>query len=441
MQPRAGSSDSSRSLFWPAVVLLAAVFFFLEHDVRVSQYEAYTPWTDTAGSLENGRNAAKGLALGLLGIIGGWMLLRSRGREVHLNGSLPLLALCYLAWLGTTLLWSLDPGMSGRRLIALLCCLATAAGFAAAFRARDIPLIAVAIGTAYLAVGLAVELALGTFRPWLPEYRFAGTIHPNAQGVQLAALCLGSLCLLHATPERRKPLWLCLGVGVAFLLLTKSRASCASLVVAVAAIWFVAASARARVLAALIGGLAVCLLALAASMFSAEPNDRLLGAMMLGRQEQSEGLTGRVPLWLELARYIRERPLEGYGYQAFWTDKQIESVSEEMEWTMREAHNGYLETVLSGGLVGGVILLAIVALGLVRAAGRYRATGDPGIAFVVGLLAFCIADACFESGVPNFVAVLAEMGFALLMLASPSQCGNNEKFLRPGDAAPAIVLP
>ena len=182
-----------------------------------------------------------------------------------------------------------------------------------------------------------------------------------------------------------------------------------------AAIWFATASGRARALAALTAGLAICTVALAASFARAQVADRLLGAVMLGREEQSEGLTGRIPLWNELLGYAQARPWEGYGYQTFWTDKQIENVSDDMEWTLREAHNGYLDTVLSVGLIGGVILLAIVMVGLRRAAAGYRATGDPGLAFLLGLLVFCLADACLESGLPNFTALLAEIGLVQLM--------------------------
>ncbi len=156
-------------------------------------------------------------------------------------------------------------------------------------------------------------------------------------------------------------------------------------------------------------------MALAASFARAGAGEGLLGAVMLGRQEQSEGLTGRIPLWDELLGYVHARPLQGYGYQAFWTEKQIEDISDDMDWTLREAHNGYLETVLGVGLIGGAILLAITVVGLGRVVAGYRATGDPGLAFLLGLLAFCLADACLESGVSNFAAVLAQTGLAQLM--------------------------
>jgi O-antigen ligase len=407
-------------------MLVGVVFFFVEHNVRTAQYEAFSPWSSAAGSLEAGHNVAKGLALGLIGLLGGYLALRSDGRPLRFSGWLTALMLCYVGWLAASVLWSIDPGMSCRRLATLLFFILGAVGFARQFRPRDVALMAIVVGGGYLAVGVGTELALGTFHPWSPEYRFAGTIHPNAQGVQLAVLCLASFCLAAAATRGRTWLWACFAVGLVFLVLTKSRASCASLLIAMAALWLATASGRARALAALTTGLAVSTVALAASFSRADVSDRLLEAVMLGRQEQSEGLTGRVPLWNELFGYVRARPLEGYGYMAFWTEKNIEDLSADMEWTLREAHNGYLETVLGVGLIGGAILLAVVVVGLGRAAAGYRATGDPGLAFLLGLLAFCLADACLESGVPNFTALLAEIGLVQLMTL---QAANERPFI------------
>ena len=137
---------------------------------------------------------------------------------------------------------------------------------------------------------------------------------------------------------------------------------------------------------------------------------------MLGRQEETKSLTGRVPIWLELTNYARARPLQGYGYEAFWTAKHIEAVSEELQWPLREAHNAYLDCTLSVGLVGAAALLLSVFLAMQRAATRYRATGDMGFAFMLGMLAFGMVSACLESGMasPNLMTLIAGSGVAML---------------------------
>jgi O-antigen ligase len=288
-------------------------------------------------------------------------------------------------------------------------------GFARHFGPRDLAAMAVVAGVATLAVGIGAELALGAFRPWQADYRFAGTIHPNAQGVLTAVLCLASFCLARSATRGRPWLWACFAVGLLFLILTRSRTSYGSLLAAMAALWLLGASARARTMAVLAAGFVVCAAALAASFSRDDLADRLVSAALLGRAEQAGDLTGRVPLWNELLGYAEARPLQGYGYRAFWGDNHIDAVSADVDWTVREAHNAFLETVLSVGLIGGVVLLALVFVGLARAAAGYRASGDPGLAFILGLLVFCLTNAFLESGVPNFPTFLADTGLVLLM--------------------------
>lgn len=409
-------SPTNARLFWFVVALLGVVFFFLEHHVLISRYEAFTPWAEAAGSQENGRNALKGLALACVGLFGAGLAVRPIGRPLRFGGWLSAMVLCYVGWLVASVTWSIDPGMSCRRLFALSCCLAAAVGLSRRFGPRDVARLAVLVGGTYAVVGVVAELALGTFRPWMAEYRFAGTIHPNAQGVLLATACLAAFCLARTAPRHGRWLWACFAVGLILLMLTKSRASCACLAAGLALVWLAEASSRARAMAVLAAGLMLSAVAIVSAFGNDALGDRLLGAVMLGRQEESEGLSGRVPLWEELWRYVQARPLQGYGYQAFWTDKHIAEISDDMEWALREAHNGFLETLLSVGAVGGVILLAVMAAGLCRAWVGCRAEGDGGMAFLLGLLAFCLTDAWFESGVPNFTAVLAEIGLVQLMI-------------------------
>ena len=152
-------------------------------------------------------------------------------------------------------------------------------------------------------------------------------------------------------------------------------------------------------------------------MFGVDLDDKLVEAAMLGRQEESEALTGRLPIWSELLGFVQERPLQGYGYESFWTEQHIETVSDAMQWPLREAHNAYLDAVLSVGLIGAALFLAVVALSLRRAAAAYRATGDPGFAFTLCVLVACMVNACLESGMAgaNFVTLIAGTGVVQLL--------------------------
>ena len=412
-------------LLWLAIVLLGAVFFFFGHDVQVSHFEDFAPWSGSDGSLESGGNVAKGLALSLIGIFGLYLILRRDGRPLRWTGWLPAAMAFYVAWSAASILWSSDPGLSCRKLAVLMFCVFGALGFARQFRPRDIVLIAVVVPAAFLAVGIVAELALGTFRPWSAGYRFSGTVHPNTQAVHLTVLCLASFCLARFSRRgetRLQPLfWTLLAIGLVFLLLTKSRTSCAALGVSLAVLWLIGVSGRTRLLAIIAAGFLVCSAALFVSLFGLDTDETVSQAVMLGRQEESAKLTGRIPVWKELLGYVGARPLQGYGYESFWTEKHIEEVSDEMMWPLREAHNAYLDSALSVGLIGTAAFMLIVSLGLYRAASLFRATAGAGAALTFCLLVFAVLNAFLETGLvsPNFVTLIAGCGI-MQLLASDS---------------------
>jgi exopolysaccharide production protein ExoQ len=412
----------NRRLLWLAMGVVGAVFFVVAHDFQVSRYEAFIPWADAGAAREAGQNVLKGLALSSIGLLGAYLIVRRQGRALNATDSLSALMIFYLTWSTASVLWSNDPALSCRWLAVTMFCVLGAVGFARQFRPRDVALMAMVISGAYLLVGVGTEVTLGTLCPWSPGYRFAGTVHPNTQGMHLAVLCLASFCLAKSATCRQAWLWALFVVGLAFLLLTKSRASCAALAVALAALGCVNLSGRTRLMIAMSAAFLISAAALADALADVNIGDKIVRAAMLGRQEESEGLTGRIPIWTALQDYIAARPLQGYGYESFWTAQHIEAVSDEAQWSMREAHNTYIDAMLSVGLIGAATFLAVVLLSLRRASAAYRQTGDPGFAFTLCILIFGMVNACLESGMtaPNFTTFIAGSGIVqLLSLSSP----------------------
>lgn len=74
-------------------------------------------------------------------------------------------------------------------------------------------------------------------------------------------------------------------------------------------------------------------------------------ASLLGRDPT---LTGRTSIWAQVARCIAERPLLGYGYDAFWRGMQGPSlqISATVHFVVAHAHNGFLEILLELGSAG-----------------------------------------------------------------------------------------
>ena len=74
---------------------------------------------------------------------------------------------------------------------------------------------------------------------------------------------------------------------------------------------------------------------------------------MLGKDPT---LTGRTDIWGYVITDIYQRPLLGWGYQAFWsTDNPAAiDIADALRWFVPQAHNGILEILLSVGLIGAV---------------------------------------------------------------------------------------
>lgn len=73
-------------------------------------------------------------------------------------------------------------------------------------------------------------------------------------------------------------------------------------------------------------------------------------------------LTGRTDLWSDVLREPID-PLLGTGYQSFWLGTRAEHMWEKYYFHPNQAHNGYIETYLNGGLVGVFLLFAMIISG------------------------------------------------------------------------------
>lgn len=75
-------------------------------------------------------------------------------------------------------------------------------------------------------------------------------------------------------------------------------------------------------------------------------------------------LSGRTTLWITVASFIGQRPLLGYGYNAFWQGMNGDSgfISLLLRWEVPHSHNGLLELALDTGLIG--VALFLVSFGL-----------------------------------------------------------------------------
>ncbi len=70
-------------------------------------------------------------------------------------------------------------------------------------------------------------------------------------------------------------------------------------------------------------------------------------------------LTGRTELWGELMAE-RINPLLGTGYQSFWLGPRAEVYWEKWSFHPNQAHNGYLESYLNGGIIAVMLIVGLL---------------------------------------------------------------------------------
>ncbi|HEY2826132.1 MAG TPA: O-antigen ligase family protein [Pirellulales bacterium] len=349
------------------------------------------------------------------------VLLRSGGYRLQFRSVLGLLMAATAMWCAASLLWSIEPGIGARRLISAGCVALAALAAARILTPRELAASAMICSATYLAIGLFTELALGSFRPWIPSHRLAGTLHPNLQGLNCAVLVMTASYLAWNSTRHRAALCAAVVIGLIGLWLTKSRTPLASLLVAEITVWFITASWRNKLIAGLIAVFVVCslLLVTGESIF-----DRIEQTAELGREENEGGaLTGRVPLWEELSEAIARRPWQGYGFSSFWISKNIEDVSDSQQWAISVAHSSYLDLTLGTGLIGAGLAVAVTLWGLLQAIRLHCAMPSVGFGFIAVLLLFAMVHGVTESAFanPGFVPLVALSGLAMLAFVDPVQ--------------------
>jgi exopolysaccharide production protein ExoQ len=118
-------------------------------------------------------------------------------------------------------------------------------------------------------------------------------------------------------------------------------------------------------------------------------------AGMLGRDST---LTGRTNIWAMALESIAERPVLGYGYNAFWNvAPEADRISTILHWKVPHAHNGFIDLTLQLGVVGLALYLAIYFVAIRRAVNLANATPEQEAIWPLAYLAFTLLYQMTES--------------------------------------------
>jgi exopolysaccharide production protein ExoQ len=406
---------------WLTFLFLAAMFFVCEHDLSYSQIGVgnfNSSKADIIAGITEG-SITRRIALLSLGLFGVTNLFRQhRNRQSRIHSSLGWILTSLVAWTLLSLIWAEDTALTFKRLVVfgMLCICALAV--AHRFSMRETITWTFFSTALFLVIGVFAEMFLGTFHPFAASYRFAGTLHPNLQGINCALLTLSGIAAADGRKDRRTVFRVCALFGFSFLILSASRTAAAATLVAIVVYWC-AVRPRATKIAlawALVAISSVSLLVLWGGLI---PD--LRSAAMLGRNNsEDDSFNGRTRIWEDLGYYINQRPIFGYGYGGFWSPRHVSEISDEAKWGIPDSHSAYFDSLLNLGTVGLFGYALSLAAGIKRAFRFKRLSRNSTFAFCGAFLVFCALDGLLESCIiaPGLLMFLGIV--VLIQLASES---------------------
>ncbi len=323
----------------------------------------------------------------LLGLAAPLLWLRRAELPSLTRRTWPLLAL--LGWFTLSLGWSLDPPSCQRRLILLWTQAAICA--ACVLELRDKRAFHAALAAA-CAIVVVIDVASWVLLPGLSqtELGLAG-IHSHKNWLGLAMMLTEFVCALYALGRRRwaaRAFWIAIVLaGFALLVASQSKTSLGVTVGGFVAAPLIIALLRARQGAApsALAGLVGLATAAVFVWFSWSYLDGRDPFAPLSRLT----FTDRTDVWRFVLDQVQAHPIGGVGYASFWDiDPRLQPSLQTDAWFSQpdaptnQAHDGYLDLLVSTGAVGLAMSLAVLlrwmagGLALLRAALRRGATQD-----------------------------------------------------------------
>jgi O-antigen ligase len=270
-------------------------------------------------------------------------------------------------WIVATVVLSLDPGTSIKRFALTACVIAVAASLMLLpktqnelmrwFSIAALILLAVCYLGILLAPHLSIHLATDTQEPQLAGNWRGAFGHKNVAASVMAMLVFLGIYILRsggwlsgAVIIALASLFLVYAAGKSSLALTFLVLVLTSLTTVVRGYWL-------RVVMLLTPLALLSLLGVGTVM-----SESLAAIARMLPLDSS--FTGRTEIWTFTLESIQLRLLTGFGFEAFWGTDAIRNVPQGMEWAeyASHSHNSYLDTALSMGLPGLVLLIAVLVI-------------------------------------------------------------------------------
>ena len=272
--------------------------------------------------------------------------------------------LAFLICVAASIFWSDDPMLSFKRYIAMLSVVSFAGFIVYNYR---IERIAFMLGCLIGAIAL-MGLIFAVIRPdiafiagGIRDGAFKGIFAEKNAGARINAV---GILLLLPTIRQRNPLAILYALfSLIAIGLAQSATAIALIVAGAASYWYFLTLVRLRVNRSMMAFFGATLVYALICVFLYGNYTLLLD--LLGRDSS---LTDRTLIWELLSPYIDDKFLKGYGYGAFWGSDDAEIFIKRWGY-IGNAHSGYLETLLNGGVIQLTALILLFAQALIK---QYR---------------------------------------------------------------------
>ncbi len=364
----------------------------------------------------NGSGIRQVMLIALVVVAIASLVSRHSDPRLRIEGAIGWLLLGFLAWALMSTMWAQDLSLTVKRLTSFVIICIFAAAIARRLTLREIVLWTFFTTALFFLIAISTELLNGMFHPGTLGYRFSGIQHPNGEAAECALLALSGF--VAGKTESRRNWWFFSGalVGVIFLVLTASRTTLAGAALAFTVYLITVSQPATKAKIMPFAGIfaSVVLLSLVAGTFQGFEQK-----LFLARDEGAgvESLAGRSSVWADLVPYMKDRPLQGYGYGGFWTPTIRGIIDDKEGWEVPDAHSTYIDYILTLGAVGFTLYGLCLLAGLGRAFSSFRRTQNPHFAFLAGILIFCLIDGFLESAAGEVSPILCLTIIALARLA------------------------
>lgn len=300
-----------------------------------------------------------------------------------------------MAIVTASILWSVAPDQTERRVIAILA--TTLCGVVIVAQRSWAEL------TSLLATTYAILVVLCfAFAILLPSIGIMHEIFPGAwRGVWSEKNHLGgdmalAVCIFASAAvlnPKQRGLWLVFAVlAIALILLSTSKTSLVAAALGLGGLVFVLLVQRGAILAVLVTWVTVVTVGSVVAFVLLAPE---VFFDLLGKDAT---FTGRTNVWGPILRQVEQRPWTGFGYGAVWTEEgrwgPLPWIVKQAGFRAQHAHNAWLEQLLGMGIPGlAAFIMMQVQFLIASIVSAYRNNGGfLGLSFILCYTLMCVTE-------------------------------------------------